>query len=60
MVESSEFFGYETLSIFLMMLLYILLAVYMPYYGITFIHVTGVAMLLGIGFGWIFYHVGVT
>lgn len=57
MVESSDFFGYETLGIFLMMALYILLAVYMPYYGITFIHVTGVAMLLGIGFGWIFYHV---
>ena len=58
MVASSDFFGYETLSICLLMSLYILLAVYMPHFGIKFIHVTGVAMLLGIAFGYIFYYVG--
>ena len=57
MVSASVFFGYESLSICLLMVLYILLAVYMPHYGISFIHVTGVAMILGIGFGYIFYHV---
>ena len=57
MVISSDFFGYETLSICVLMVLYILLAVYMPHFGISFIHVTGVAMILGIGFGYIFYHV---
>jgi hypothetical protein len=50
-------FGYETLAIFILMVVYIILAVYMPYFGITFIHVTGVAMLLGIAVGWIFYMV---
>lgn len=55
MVESSDFFGYEALGICILMVVYIIFAIYMPHFGIYFIHVTGVAMILGIAVGYIFY-----
>ena len=57
MAVESSFFGYESLAVFILMIAYIILAVYMPHFGIFFIHVTGVAMILGMVVGYIFYHV---